>query len=177
MSQNDMSIIELLCNGNDSVCMSVGDMVQSLKDHHVSMEEAKSMENEITSTPQFPNPSFVLTVFTLFVTCYSGLLLSQCSELLSGLSIKTSKLEKKAFENYWKTHGNKVISKINEYSGDAIFLAFIVLIILVIVITIFIWALRPYLLKKARLQALYEYERFLIRRKNGEMFYQLNDLK
>ena len=44
MEKANYSIDNLLCDGKNSVLMNVSDMLNSLNTHHVTIKEAKSME-------------------------------------------------------------------------------------------------------------------------------------
>lgn len=157
------SIDNLLCDGKNSVLMNVGDMVNSLNTHHVTIEEVKSMEEEIENEPKFPGGGVIWTIATLFVTTFSNYLVLSSNSLIGALNARISKMGPKEFPKYWHNEGSKTLTRVSENISFLNVMSMIIWISLAIALALWIYfALRRTLLNRKRLQALYQYERQLL---------------
>ncbi len=159
---SDRSLLTLLCDGKDSAFLKVNDMLESLDKHHVSMEETKSMEDEIGEEPPIAGGGAVLATITLFVTCFSGYLVSINNSLMSALATRTSKMSNAQFVQYWHHTGKAVLNQVNEDASMLNVMSMLIWLSLAIIIVVWIFKFRKSIINRKRLQALHEYERKLL---------------
>lgn len=163
MNNSDYSIINLLCDGKDSVFMSVNKMVKSLDNHHVTMEEVQSMEAEIENDSKPSGVGAIWAIVTLFVTTFSNYLISSSNSLISVLNTRVSKMTSKEFIKYWHSVGRKILSQVNENISFLNVMSMFIWIGLAIATACWLYfALRKNLINRKRLQALRQYERKLL---------------
>ena len=163
MQKIDYSINNLLCNSKDYASMSIDEMLKSLNDHHVTIEETQSMEAEIENEPKFPGGGAIWTIATLFVTTFSNYLVLSSNSLMGALNARVSKMKPKEFVKYWHSSGEKILSRVNENISFLNVMSMIIWIGLAIALALWIYfALRRTILNHRRLQALHQYERQLL---------------
>lgn len=159
----DQSILGLLCNGKDKVTLSIPKMLESLEEHHVTMDEVKSMKEEIENEPKFPGGGVIWTIATLFVTTFSNYLVLSSNSLIGALNARISKMRPKEFTKYWHNEGSKTLTRVSENISFLNVMSMIIWISLAIALALWVYfALRRTLLNRKRLQALHQYERQLL---------------
>lgn len=148
---------------------SVTKRVSSLKEHNVTMEEVESLRDEIRNRPKFFGGIAVITLFSLFVSGISALVVSINRDLLTAIQIKTSKMTQAKALDYLNTTGQRILNSIgNRYQMGGgvlekiVWVIFACVCLFVLMVNVMIWRDRKLL------SALAEYERFLLRKKDNE---------
>lgn len=158
MNNGDFSIVSLLYDGKKIPCLNKEKMISSLLKHDATLQDVNSLEDEIINKPHISGGS-VFAAITLFLTVFSGYLVTMINSLTSLLSIRTAKMNNSQFMSYWHRVGRFVLTRISYYSN--ILNEMSILVIIVVILTILIWGTNLYftLINRMSIDALHEYKR------------------